>query len=61
MAKYAGTLRRKTLRDAGVLSYGSEDKGEDLHNDTGTMPKNLAVQIDTLMSKLESNKVRSSS
>ena len=61
MVKYAGTLWRKTLRDAGVLSYGSEDKGKDLHNDTGTMPKNLAVQIDTLMSKLESNKVRSSS
>ena len=63
MAKYAGTLldppEEDSLWDAGVLSYGSEDKGKDLHNDT--KPKNLAVQIDALMSKLESNEVRSSS
>ena len=55
MAKYAGTLL-DPLEEDSLLSYGSKDKGKDLHNDT-----NLAVQIDTLMSKLESNEVRSSS
>ena len=63
VAKYAGTLldppKEDSLWDAGVLNYGSEDKGKDLHNDI--KPKNLAVQIDVLMSKLESNEVRSSS
>ena len=46
MQEYYLILLRKTLRDAGVLSFGSEDKGKDPH-------KNPATQIDALMSKLK--------
>ena len=58
MAKHAGTLLdpppEASLRDAGVLSSGSEDKGKDPHKDP-------AAQIDALMSKIESSEGNSSS
>ena len=61
MAKHAGTLldppTEDSLRDAGVLSFGSEDKGKDKGKDPHKDP---AAQIDALMSKLESSEGNSS-
>ena len=62
MAKHAETLLdpppEDSLRDAGVLSFGSEDKGKDKGKDPHKDP---AAQIDALMSKIESSEGNSSS
>ena len=61
MAKHAGTLLdpppEDSLRDAGVLSFGGEDKGKDKGKD---QHKDPAAQIEALMSKLEGNEGNSS-
>ena len=58
MAKHAGTLLdpppEDSLQDAGILSFGSKDKGKDPHKDP-------AAQIDALMNKIESSEGNSRS